>query len=72
MGCGRVAPQRELLRFAVAGAEAVPDPGRRLAGRGAYVHPAPGCLEAAVRRRAFARALRRPVTVSDDALNFID
>jgi len=27
-------------------------------GRGAWLHPAPDCLQAAVRRRAFARALR--------------
>jgi len=27
-------------------------------GRGAWVHPTPECMDAAVRRRAFARALR--------------
>ncbi|MEB3049579.1 DUF448 domain-containing protein [Mycolicibacter sp. MYC123] len=27
-------------------------------GRGAWLHPAPDCLQAAIRRRAFARALR--------------
>jgi len=36
----------------------VPDPRARLAGRGAWVHPDPDCLDLAVRRRAFARALR--------------
>jgi uncharacterized protein len=36
----------------------VPDPRRRAAGRGAWVHPDPGCVDLAVRRRAFARALR--------------
>jgi hypothetical protein len=36
----------------------VPDPRRRIAGRGAWVHPDPRCLELAQRRRAFARALR--------------
>lgn len=39
--------------------ELVPDPGGRLPGRGAYVHPSPGCLDLAERRRAFSRALRR-------------
>lgn len=29
-----------------------------LPGRGAWLHPEPGCLQAAIRRRAFARALR--------------
>jgi predicted RNA-binding protein YlxR (DUF448 family) len=36
----------------------VPDPRARLAGRGAWVHPDPVCLDLAVRRRAFVRALR--------------
>ena len=39
----------------------VPDPRARLAGRGAWVHPDPACLDLAVRRRAFARALRSDV-----------
>jgi predicted RNA-binding protein YlxR (DUF448 family) len=37
----------------------VPDPHHRLAGRGAWLHPDPSCLELAERRRAFPRALRR-------------
>ena len=36
----------------------VPDPRRRLPGRGAWLHPDEGCLLAAERRRAFGRALR--------------
>ena len=35
-----------------------PDPARRAAGRGAWVHPDPGCVAQAERRRAFGRALR--------------
>src|SRR6478752_5006291 len=31
---------------------------RRLPGRGAWLHPTLGCLDAAERRRAFGRALR--------------
>jgi uncharacterized protein len=38
---------------------AVPDPRTRHAGRGAWVHPDPECLDLAERRRAFPRALRR-------------
>ena len=36
----------------------VPDPLGIAAGRGAHLHPTPECYELAVRRRAFARALR--------------
>jgi predicted RNA-binding protein YlxR (DUF448 family) len=34
-----------------------------LPGRGAWVHPDPGCVDAAVRRKAFGRALRTAITV---------
>ena len=36
----------------------VPDPARRLPGRGASLHHDPECYALAVRRRAFGRALR--------------
>ncbi|WP_460607356.1 YlxR family protein [Jatrophihabitans fulvus] len=38
----------------------VVDPRRRLPGRGAWLHPTPACVDLAVRRRAFGRALRVP------------
>ncbi len=38
-------------------------------GRGAWVHPSPDCLETALTRKAFGRALREPDAVVDpDAL----
>ena len=39
-------------------ARVVPDPRLRLPGRGAWLHPTPECLDLAVRRKAFGRALR--------------
>ena len=36
----------------------LPDPERRRPGRGAWLHPDLSCLDLAVRRRAFGRALR--------------
>jgi predicted RNA-binding protein YlxR (DUF448 family) len=35
-----------------------PDPRHRLPGRGPWLHPTGDCLEQALRRRAFGRALR--------------
>ena len=39
----------------------VPDPGAIAPGRGAHLHPTTECYHLAVRRRAFARALRSGV-----------
>ncbi|WP_344689754.1 YlxR family protein [Blastococcus jejuensis] len=60
VGCRKRAPADELLRVVVRSGALVPDPRRRLPGRGASVHPTPECLRAAERRRAFPRALRLP------------
>jgi predicted RNA-binding protein YlxR (DUF448 family) len=64
VGCRRRAPATELLRLVVEqrpdGTAALrPDPGRRLPGRGASLHPSAECLALAERRRAFGRALRQ-------------
>jgi predicted RNA-binding protein YlxR (DUF448 family) len=63
VGCGRKAPQSELLRFSAPGGTLAPDPDRRLPGRGAYTCRSEACFERARARRAFARVLRRAVTV---------
>lgn len=60
MGCRERAAKIELLRTVAVEGKCVPDPRGTLPGRGAYVHPAPVCLDQAVRRRAFPRALRVP------------
>ncbi|WP_412752469.1 YlxR family protein [Krasilnikovia sp. M28-CT-15] len=62
IGCRKRAPASQLLRFVAVGTGAelrlLPDPARRLPGRGAHVHPDPACFALAERRRAFGRALR--------------
>jgi uncharacterized protein len=63
VGCGRKAPQRELVRFAAPRGVLELDAGRRLPGRGAYTCRRPSCFERAASRRAFARTLRRTVSV---------
>ena len=61
VGCGRKAPQRELLRFAAP--HGVLAHGSTLPGRGAYTCPRLACFERALDRRAFNRTLRRTVKV---------
>nr|WP_221378645.1 YlxR family protein [Actinoplanes polyasparticus] len=62
VGCRKRTPAAELIRFVAAGSgvdlRLQPDPGRRLPGRGAHLHPDPACFALAERRRAFGRALR--------------
>jgi uncharacterized protein len=64
-GCGRRAPQHELVRFAVRDGELVA--GRTEPGRGTYTCRSGACFERALARRGFAQALRTPVRV-DPAL----
>jgi uncharacterized protein len=61
LGCGRKAPQDDLLRFAAQDGRLVP--ARTGQGRGAYTCRRLACFERAVARRAFSRALRRTVQV---------
>ncbi len=52
------APRSALLRVVAADSSLVVDERAVMPGRGAWVHPVSECVEAARRRRAFARALR--------------
>jgi len=57
-GCGAKAPKPELVRYVLRDGAPVADPDQRAAGRGAYVHDDPACLERATRRGGFPRAFR--------------
>jgi predicted RNA-binding protein YlxR (DUF448 family) len=60
-GCGRKAPQAELVRFFAQ--DGVLTAGRTAPGRGVYTCRRLSCYERALSRRAFARTLRRPVRI---------
>ncbi|WP_405619794.1 YlxR family protein [Streptomyces sp. NBC_00076] len=68
VGCRERAAQKDLLRTVAIEGECVPDDRGTLPGRGAYVHPALVCLDLAIRRRAFPRALRAPGPLDTKAL----
>lgn len=61
VGCGRRAPQTQLLRFVADDGRLVPGPNKT--GRGAYTCRRLACFERAVSRRAFNRTLRQTVQV---------
>jgi predicted RNA-binding protein YlxR (DUF448 family) len=62
---GETGPRAQLLRFVVGPeGEIVPDLAATLPGRGLWLTPRRDIVERAVAKRLFARAARRPVTVS--------
>ena len=68
VGCRQRAAKTDLLRIVAIEDACVPDLRGTLPGRGAYIHPALVCLDQAVRRRAFTRALRAPGALDIKAL----
>jgi uncharacterized protein len=63
VGCGRKAPQRELVRFVAPSGLLERDEARRASGRGAYTCGRAACFERAVAARAFSRTLRKNVRI---------
>ena len=61
VGCGRKAPQDELLRFVARDGMLTPSP--HGAGRGVYTCKRLACFERAMARRAFNRTLKTTVRV---------
>jgi predicted RNA-binding protein YlxR (DUF448 family) len=64
IGCGRKAPQRQLLRFVAKDGRLASGTGEP--GRGAYTCLRLSCFERAVSRRAFNRTLRQTVQVDPE------
>jgi predicted RNA-binding protein YlxR (DUF448 family) len=64
VGCGRRAPQSELLRFAAREGALVA--GRKEPGRGAYTCLSVACFDRAADRGMFARVLRQQVRVGPE------
>ncbi|MDO4791292.1 MAG: YlxR family protein [Buchananella hordeovulneris] len=58
VGCRAKQERSHLVRVALQDGALLPDKDARMPGRGAWIHPEPSCLEKALTRRAFARALR--------------
>lgn len=58
VGCRTRAPRSALLRVVSQNGILIVDERAVLPGRGAWMHPSQECMAAALRRRAFGRALR--------------
>lgn len=66
-GCREAAPQSKVMRVGAFEGRLAPDLGRRLPGRGAWVHPNFECLTAAC-RGGFARSLKQKVSADAQGL----
>jgi uncharacterized protein len=74
IGCRGTDSRSALLRVVLGpGADGnlvvLPDPEHRRPGRGAWLHPDLSCLDLAVRRRAFGRALRSSTSPDHTAVD---
>jgi predicted RNA-binding protein YlxR (DUF448 family) len=66
-------PPEELIRFVAApDGTLVPDLARRLPGRGVWIEASAAAVATAVRRKAFARSLKRQVAVPDDLAELVE
>jgi predicted RNA-binding protein YlxR (DUF448 family) len=70
LGCRQVVEKAALVRV-VRGEDGllVVDALGRAPGRGAYLHPRPGCVDAAIRSKAFARTFKAPVEGLNEQLS---
>jgi predicted RNA-binding protein YlxR (DUF448 family) len=70
---GESAPKAGLIRFVVGPeGQIVPDLHGKLPGRGIWVAATRTAMERAVRRRLFARAAKRAVTVPEDLVDLVE
>ena len=68
IGCRERDGMPSLLRIVLVEGRIIPDPRRRLPGRGAWIHPTAACEGLATRRRAWSRALRYPARAETSAV----
>ena len=70
---GEVRPKGDLIRFVVGPeGEVVPDVEERLPGRGLWLAPGRDKIDAACRRRLFAKAAKAAVTVPEDLADRVE
>ncbi|MFJ2368477.1 YlxR family protein [Microbacterium sp. NPDC087665] len=68
VGCRMRASRSSLLRVVSQNNTLLVDERAVLPGRGAWIHPTQECMEAALRRRAFGRALRVSTAVDTQTI----
>ena len=71
IACRKRENQIDLLRLVKSGKHVFPDPTKQMNGRGAWLHP--HCVEMAINRRAFERALKSEEILDiSEVLKFVE
>lgn len=73
VACREREAQKTLIRVVSAQNQLLVDGEQKASGRGAYVHPSVECINTALKRRMFVRALRVPADIDVAAIiEFLD
>ncbi|MES2170777.1 MAG: YlxR family protein [Actinomycetota bacterium] len=72
LGCRERDVASSLLRVVARDGEVVADPSATLSGRGAWVHPTLHCVDTAIARKAFGRALRTEIATASGLRTTVD
>ena len=68
VGCKTLGTRKSLIRVVLVNTELTIDEGKKLPGRGAWLHASKKCFDLAVNRKAFSRALKQSVEVDEKVL----
>ena len=68
VGCKTLGTRKSLNRVVLVNTELTIDEGKKLPGRGAWLHASKKCFDLAVNRKAFSRALKQSVEVNEKVL----
>ena len=72
IGCRERSENSSLVRVIVRDSVLEVDSSATAGGRGSWVHPTAQCVQVALTRKAFGRALRAPVTDTSVLTRFLD
>ena len=68
VGCKTLGTRKTLIRVVLVNTELTIDEGKKLPGRGAWLHGSKKCFELAINRKAFSRALKSQVNADEKVL----
>ena len=68
VGCKKLGTRTSLIRLVSSQGRVIVDEGKKLSGRGAWLHGNQGCLKQAVDRKSFGRALGGEFEIDVQAL----